>query len=209
MNTTATKPKPEPLGLPKVTIEIEQITPEQRRKGEQGTIKRIDCAHSWVRGMIDLMIVYLSNTDGNIVNTGSASVEIDASNSQKFSFLFANAGVGVQVGTGTTAVDRDDDNLETTVVNGSGSGQLTFAVPCTLTKAAAVTGGYRIILERAFDNDSGGDITITEAGIIVASRLSSGGPTVSPLILRDIISPGHLIEDGGAVILRYILDWLV
>lgn len=208
MTNAPTRPKPEPTGLPKLGLEFELFTPEQRRKGEPGTITRIECAHSWTRGMVDLMIVYLSNTDGNIVNTGSSAAEIDADTSQKFSFLFASTGAGVQVGTGTTPVAREDFNLETSIVNGSGSGQLTFTTLGILTKAAAVTGGYRIILERSFNNDSGGDITINEVGIIVVSRLSSGSPVFSPLILRDIISPGHTVVNGGAVIVRYFLDWL-
>lgn len=208
MSAIATKPKAEPTGLPRVTLEIEQITPEQRRKGEPGTIIRLDCAHSWVRGMVDLLICYISNIDLNIVETGGTNIQVDADTSPKFSFLFASTGVGVQVGTGTTAVDRDDFDMETIIANGSGAGQLTFTNPGTLTKAAAVTGGYRIMLERSFNNDSGGDITINEAGIIVATRRSSAVTVTSPLILRDIISPGHTVVNGGGVILRYLLDWL-
>lgn len=208
MSAIATRPKSEPTGLPKVTIEIEEITPEQRRKGEQGTIRKIECAHSWVRGMVDTLIVVFSNVDGDIINTGGSPLELDADVGGKFSFLFGSGNVGIIVGTGTTPVARADINIETQIFGGTTSGRLVYVVPGILTKAAAITGGYRIMLQRTFENDSGGDITINEAAVIILTRSTGGDNVASPMILRDLISPGHLVVNGGAVIVRYLLDWL-
>ena len=203
--------RPHIAGLPQVGIELIALTPEQLRSPFPnhliGRTRRLENVNSWVRGIVDLLIVYLSDTNGTMRTTGASNVTTEAATGPKLSFTFANTGCGVKVGTGTTAVDRDDIDIETPIVSGSGAGQLVYTNPGTITKTAAITGGHRVILERSFANNSGGDITITEAGIVVASRTTSG-TNISPLILRDIISPGHTVVNGGAVIVRYLLDWL-
>ncbi len=208
MSNVAIKERPDFFGLPRVSLELEEITPEQRRKGEQGTLRKIECAHSWLRGIVDVLIVYISNTDGTFQDIIDNTFTVDASDSQKLSFLFANTAVGVQVGTGTAAVDRDDFAMATPILDGSTAGRLVYTNPSTLTKAAAITGGYRIILERSFNNDSGGSITFNESGVAVVTRDITPAARVGPTILRDLISPGHVVVNGGAVIVRYFLDWL-
>ena len=58
MNDVPSKKGAEQTGLPKVTIEIVEITPEQRKKGEQGKIKTVEGTNSWVQGMVDMLRIY-------------------------------------------------------------------------------------------------------------------------------------------------------
>ncbi len=207
MNDAPNKQIADYLGLPKVSIEIVEITPEQRKKGEQGKVRAVEDTNSWVRGMVDVLIVYFSNVDGGYVNSGGTPQTADASSSAKLGALFSQ-NTGVLVGTGTTPVDRSDFVLDSQIATGNGAGQLAYTTLSVLTKSAAITGGYRVTLERSFNNNSGGIITINEAGILVITHQLGVGTTSAPLILRDIISPGHAVADGGAVIVRYLLDWL-
>lgn len=205
--TDATKEQPKYLGLPKVTIEIVAFTPEQRQKGEPGTVRRIENTNSWLRQMAEIMRSYLANDDLNSAqDTGGNPRTIDSSQSAKLSAFGTNV-LGVQAGTGSTAVDRDDFLEDVRIIDGNSANRLVYAALGILTKSTAIAGGYRVILERNFQNDSGGDITVNETAVRVFCD-EAGGGNVSLLILRDVISPGHLVVNGGAVIIRYLFDWL-
>ncbi len=207
MSDTA-KAAPKLLGLPKVSIEIVEITPEQRKKGEQGKVRVVEDTNSWVRGMPDLLLVYLRNTTVSFVtDTAGNVIDPNATRSAKLGVL-GNAVIGVQAGTGTTAVDRDDNVLATPINNGSTAGRFVYDAVGALTKSTAITGGYRVQVERNFQNDSGGDITVNETALYAAFREGTPDQLRAAMILRDLISPGHLVSNGGAVIIRYLLDWL-
>lgn len=205
----ATKENPKLLGLPKVGIEIVEITPEQRKNGEQGKVRVIENANSWLLQMPDLLSVFLSNDDttSTIQDIGGTGRTCNASMASKLSTLGATTN-GIQVGTGATPVDRDDDDLDVRILEGSTAGRLVYDAVGAITKGIAITGGYRVQLERSFNNDSGGDITINETGVRSFCRQTGPDANFSATILRDIIDPGHVVVDGGAVIMRYLLDWL-
>lgn len=207
MSDTA-KPAPSILGLPRVTIEIVEITPEQRKKGEQGNVRVVEDTNSWVTAMPGLLLTYLRNTNiATIRDTLNQLINPNAIRSPKLGAL-GSAVFGVQAGTGVTAVDRDDHTLDTLISNGSTAGRLVYDAVGALTKSTAITGGYRVQVERNFQNDSGGDITVNETGLFTGFRNVSADQSQVAMILRDLISPGHLVSDGGAVIIRYLLDWL-
>lgn len=203
----ATKEKPKYLSLPKVSIEIVAFTPEQRQKGEPGTLRVIENTNSWLKQMAELMRAYLGNDDfGTVTDIIGVDRQPDSSVSPKIAARGSNA-LGVQSGTGVTAVDRDDFELDVRIPDGNTAGRLVYDTVGVLTKASAITGGYRVQLERNFQNDSGGDITINETGVRFFFRIIPSG-NANGMILRDIISPGHLVVNGGAVIIRYLFDWL-
>lgn len=203
----ATKEKTKYSALPKVSIEIVEITPEQRKNGEQGKVRVVKDTNSWLKQMAALMRAYLGNDDFGTVNDTTNSGRIpDSSQAVKMAAFGTNI-LGVQAGTGVTAVDRDDFAEDVRIVDGNTAGRLVYDVLGALVKTTAITGGYRVQLERNFQNDSGGDITINETGVRVFFDVVAGG-NGSCMLLRDIISPGHTVVNGGAVIIRYFFDWL-
>lgn len=205
--SNATKDKPKYSALPKVSIEIVAFTPEQRKNGEQGKVRVVKDTNSWLKQMAALMRAYLGNDDfGTITLTGGSAVVPDSSQAVKMA-AFATSALGVQVGTGSTPVDRDDFVEEVKISDGNNPTQLIYDALGALLKTTAITGGYRVQLERNFQNDSGGDITINETGVRVFFDVVGSGNQAC-VILRDIISPGHTVVNGGAVIIRYLFDWL-
>lgn len=204
--TEKTESKPEILGLPKIRIEFETLTPEQRRKGEAGSKRVIENTNSWVSQMVDLLICYFSDTDTTVVDRTGLGFTAESTEGHKISTLHSILQGGVFVGTGLTAVDRDDIDIEIVIAHGNGAGQLEH-IPGVVTKTVSITGGYETQCEKTFNNNSGGDITINEVGLVGLYE-STLGLLKQALILHDRISPGHAVVNGGSVIVRYFLDWL-
>lgn len=206
----ATKPSEKVLGLPRVGIEIVPFTPEQRKNGEPGKVRVIENANSWLNQMPRLLLPFFADSVSAPVRTyqdlNDVTRTLMPERAPKLGVLSSNI-TGVQVGTGGTAVDRDNRQLGTRIADGNAATQLVYSVVGALTKTAAITGGYRVMIERSFNNDSGADITILETGLRILCR-NVGNQQGVAMVLRDIINPGHTVVDGGAVIMRYLLDWL-
>lgn len=77
---------------------------------------------------------------------------------------------GIIVGTGTTAVTIDDYNVETPIAHGNGAGQLAYgAVNFDTGLTADGSNSYYFYCSRTFANNSGGNITIGNVGLVVRS----------------------------------------
>ena len=68
------------------------------------------------------------------------------------------------VGSGTTAFDPDQHNLATTIANGTSAGQLAHGTVSTSINYAAKI--WEATISRVFTNNSGGDVTVQEYGMI-------------------------------------------
>ncbi len=166
--------------------------------------------HSWVKAMAQIYSAMAGNADIlSIIDTSSAAFTFDNGNTNS-SGLRANAAInddlfGLLVGTGTTAAAKDDDSIETKIADGTGAGELEHAV-MVISAATAISGGYRVTLSRQFDNNSGGDITVKECGIVTQCR-DTGNAVKYALIIRDLQT--QLISDATSKIFKYNVDWLV
>lgn len=112
----------------------------------------------------------------------------------------ANLGTqGILVGTGSTAVSVSDYNLAGIPIQGSGSGQLVYGeTTYTLTGDIA-----EIVLtaQRTFTNNSGGDISLAETGII----FYSSNHNYRLLMTRDLLAlPGGVLPNNKVLTIRYI-----
>ncbi len=119
---------------------------------------------------------------------------------------------GIVVGSGTTSVSINDYNLASKIAHGTGAGQLNYyGVSISgLTKVNPNT--YEFYLERIFENLSGGDVTIAEAGLIVHHRLfyeRGNSPLLDKdtkfMIIRDLLPSPETITPESSITIRYYI----
>ncbi len=190
----------------KVSLELIHADRDLKALGEPQVQ---ECAHSWVEQMAQYMLCYLSNAAvANIQDLGGINRTGDPGLGFKFNAVFSSDLAGIQVGSSATAPDRDDFELTTRILDGNTAGRLEYT-PLTSTVSAfvAVTGGYRLTLEQSYLNDSGGSITVRETGLYTLNRDTAASSFIC--MLHDLVSPAFTVVDGGAMIVRYHLDWLV
>lgn len=91
---------------------------------------------------------------------------------------------GIQVGSNATAVALTDYKLNTPITHGTGGGQLKYSGQSIVAQLSS--GSNRFFrVQRYFTNDSGGDVTIREVGIVV--QPATNAPlNVFVLIARDL-----------------------
>jgi len=115
---------------------------------------------------------------------------------------------GIVFGTGTTPASPDDYKLESPIPHGTSSGQLNYK-ECTVRGVEEITNGARITIVRMATNESGGDITVSEVGLIAeASNLQANG-NIYFLILREVLSEPRTVPNGDIIVCKIILDLLV
>ncbi len=149
--------------------------------------------HSFVQQFIELLYTVMLNktfTITDTTNTGRSVTgpDIDILDTRS---LVNNSTFGILVGTGTTAVLVTDHVLETPIVEGTSSGQLTHGAE--IATAPTVTGvTSQFSHARPFTNGSGATITVTEVGLYA---VGSAGSNVF-LIAREILSSSIAILNG-------------
>ena len=112
-----------------------------------------------------------------------------------------NATVGIVVGSGDTAVTPDDYTLASKINHGTEAGQLLHEEQTV--EAVQVSGNevsFRVT--RTFTNNSGGDVTGKELGMMLSITDQSGGGK-RLLLLRDVLESAITVQDGKALTVRY------
>jgi hypothetical protein len=106
---------------------------------------------------------------------------------------------GILAGTGGAAPASNDYKIQTLIAQGIGSGQLQYQA--TAVGASGIVGAnVDTIIARVVVNGSGGTITITEVGLVVA--LDNSNPTVCYfLIIHDAVN--QAVNNGAVAILSY------
>ena len=108
---------------------------------------------------------------------------------------------GIRVGTGVAAVDIEDFALNTPIAEGAGASQLNhLATTCTWVGVAGNQCSFTV--QRQLNNNSGGDITIEEAGIY-NSYYMVGLAVIYIMGCRDLVS--ELIPNGGNITVTYTI----
>jgi len=162
---------------------------------------------SWLKALAQLHEGLLDGTNQTIKDTGGNNQTFDF---DRLNIMLASTPAtvdyrGIQVGTATTPVTADDFQLATKIAHGTGAGQLYYQA-CTVTGPTAITGGYREAIARQFDNNSGGDITVEEAGL-AASFTDPAGTSRYCLILRDLTGAVAIVN-GASKLFTYRVDFL-
>ena len=164
-------------------------------------IKRVKRpSRSYVLAFIDLLYIQMTQVSANIVDTGNTSRAVIA-NTINFRTEAGNDvnTYGPKVGTGTGAVVIGDYALGTAIAHGTGAGTLDHQA--TEWMNLGTSGSTRSFqLRRLFVNASGAPITINECGLY-----SQGAGPYNFLTVRDLVSPGVAVPNGGSATLIYTL----
>lgn len=165
--------------------------------------------HSWVKAIAQIYSASSGEDDINVVtDTAGATFTLDHANNNSNGYRMDAAlnddTHGLLVGTGTTAVAKDDNTIETKINDGSAAGELVYNA-MVVSATTAIAGGYRVTLSRQFDNDSGGDITVKECGLVVTCRNTANAQKYA-LIVHDLQT--QLISDTTSKIFKYHIDFL-
>ncbi len=119
----------------------------------------------------------------------------------------SNCALGVQVGTGTNANSFEDAQLQTKVVEGTGSGQLShvamvdYTAGCDKPTYSSCTTKWTHSLFRFFNNNSGGTIGINEVGL-VANPNNEG---IFFMVARDKLCAQVCVTDAGQLKVTYTM----
>lgn len=110
--------------------------------------------------------------------------------------------MGVVVGTGTTAVTASDYKLETQIVEGTGTGQLSHQAD-TPSSLSVSDPNVSFTIHRDFLNQSGATITVNEEGLYLygydaAVRIMC--------VIRDVETTGVAVADGENLRVTYTLQ---
>lgn len=161
-------------------------------------------SRSFVRQWND--IIYLLTTDQNgpikCSDGTSPTVYTTDTHNLEMKAAIAESDRSTVVGSGNTAVTISDFQLETQIAEGTGAGQLNYqAGAVAASVVSAPTCGF--LIERAFVNNSGGDVTARESAIYAEVRLSATFKAI--MIVRDVFGSPQVIPDGGSLVVNYTL----
>ncbi len=109
---------------------------------------------------------------------------------------------GIVIGTGNTAPTISDYVMEALIANGSGAGEMDYQL--TAVAASVVSApNCGFLVERAFVNNSGAEITVRESGIIAYCGASAGSRRVCGI--RDVFGTPQAVPNGGSLSVNYTL----
>ena len=165
-------------------------------------------SRSYVEQFSRLLFNTFSTQAETAVDTGGTTRDLKTGDTSQLRLkthaLVDDSTYGLVVGTGTTAVAIADRALGTQIAHGTGAGQLQHAAhQYTTTSVSGSTASFK--LKRVFTNASGASITVQEAGIY-AGQYDTGSTGRIFLIVRDIISGGLAVPNGGAITIEYTVE---
>ena len=103
--------------------------------------------------------------------------------------------LGPQVGTGTTAVAIDDNALETRIAHGESAGTLIhYGAYVTNFQVVGSVASFDIV--KLFENQSGGNITVTEIGLYESSDTFEGQIYGVLCMYREVLASSVTVNDG-------------
>jgi hypothetical protein len=116
--------------------------------------------------------------------------------------------VMIQVGSGQQSNPYTAYSLAAPIANGSGTGQLVYGQPMTPSNITISGSSAYFAISQAFNNNSGGTVTITEVGIVTqivlaASVNSSSSFSGNILMWYDVLSSPISVPNGGSVTIYY------
>jgi len=105
---------------------------------------------------------------------------------------------GIIVGTSDQAVSASDYNLISKIAHGDSAGQL-YHYATTMLEPTVDGNTVRQRFERTFKNNSGGDITVKEIGLVVKIPVDN----YLVMIIRDVLSTPVTVSTGGKMRVIY------
>ncbi len=182
-------------------------------------------SHSWTRNAYNVMFSMLAGKDGNDSTFGAGKLNIkrtdgalyvgnypiqyyqhatiDGTN-QGYRGPAGNDAYGILVGAGTNPEDFEDYALHAQIANGTAAGQLSYVE--TDPHSISYDAGTRVLqnaLIRYFNNNSGGDIDVTEVGLAANSL---GTMNWRFMLARDKLASTVTVPDTGQLKVTYTIQ---
>jgi hypothetical protein len=116
--------------------------------------------------------------------------------------------VMIQVGSGQQSNPYTAYSLAAPIANGSGTGQLVYGQPMIPSNVTVSGSSAYFTISQAFNNNSGGTVTITEVGIVTQIVLAASANSTSSfsgniLMWYDVLSSAISVPNGGSVTIYY------
>lgn len=185
-------------------------------------------AHSWTRNAFNIMLSQFASKDIDDVTYGAGLVSLKRTedtvfylnstvNTYTYSSAAGNTDYGIVVGSNNTGFAFDDNKMWVLIAHGESSGQLSYS---TTNSSSAFTDGntkFTTTLTRYLNNNSGGDVTINEIGLVAGLHwYSSGGQSYPPtyateslrrlvLVCRDVLSEPDVLPDAMQYLVTYTM----
>jgi hypothetical protein len=106
---------------------------------------------------------------------------------------------GIVVGSGSNAVTFEDHKLQTQISHGTSSGQLSYQ-ETVIENVWYDSGTFYCTLRRAFNNYSGGTVTVREIGLYASL---SGSTSDYAMLARDVLGTAANIPHEKKLTVRY------
>jgi len=184
-------------------------------------------SHSWVRNAYNLLLSEMASKDANDSTFGAGLLSIKdtggitrygsdgacvcrglgygfEASSYAYRCPAGDNSHGIQVGSGTNAESFEDYVLQTLIANGSGAGQLAYALSELPTKSYnAGTKVFTITWVRYMNNNSGGSVSVNEVGLTTYGSVSG---QYKFLMSRDKLASTVTIPNTGQLKVTYTIQ---
>jgi len=190
--------------------------------------RRKQRSHSWVRNAYNMIFATLAGKDLSDSTFGPGKLNLkDTSNVVKYGaantccyhFTSSDAAgwgyrgpagshaFGILVGRGTNPEDFESYYLHVAIANGTGVGQLSYvqSEPHSITWIAG-TLTLKNDLVRYFNNNSGGDIDVTEVAIIRHEYRPASSTDTYYMMARDLLVSAVTVPNTGQLKVTYTIQ---
>ena len=156
---------------------------------------------SFVRGWNETVYVNVTGVSYAVKGTDGGSGPARAPHTLNFNMAEDATAYwgGIVIGTGNTAVDIEDFAMESAIGEGTGVGEMNYqASTVTLSVVSAPNCGF--VVDRAFVNNSGGEITVRECGLYNYCYSASNFRCCGA---RDVLAVPQAVPNGGSISISY------
>ena len=155
-------------------------------------------SRSFVANFINIMFAGFFFQSVTLVTTGGSTFSTSVPNPLYVLDSSNDDNYGIQIGTGTTAPAITDFSLKQLIPNGTSAGQMQYGAVSVMSPVINTTNntGY-VAITRAFTNNSGGNITVSEVGVVISPY---GHNT---LIIHDLLPTPITVPNGSTLSIAY------
>jgi len=155
-------------------------------------------SRSFVANFINALFTLLSGQGVTNVNTGGSTYTTASGFAMQVADTSNDDSYGIQIGAGTTAPAITDDKLTSLIPNGTSAGQMQYGAVTVMSPVINTTNntGY-ITVTRAFTNNSGGSITVSEVGLVAHYDYNN------TLIIHDLLPTPITVPNGSTLSIAY------
>ncbi len=161
-------------------------------------------SHSFLLAYLHHVRGIMTSVDApGVVDRNGASLTIDVAGSVIFADVDAPASgtsQGISVGTGATPVAIDDFAHDAQIADGGGAGELNYAAMTVAAHEQGV-GFSQVRMYRDFSNTNPAAVTVREVALQAVTGTSGGGSS-QYFLVRDLVSPVQVVNNGETLLIE-------